>query len=99
LAFGAVTNGSISTFPVVVVSAIGGVLMVFLVHFLLHPLPLAQSLAAGLVIGLISAAPFFLMFQSPEEAKSIGSIAGIIGLSLFLIWQSGMGFYLSKVIE
>ncbi|MFK7907746.1 MAG: hypothetical protein AB8B69_21585 [Chitinophagales bacterium] len=99
LAFGAVTNGSTSTFPVVVVSAIGGVLMVVLVHFLLHPLPLAQSLVVGLVIGLIAAAPFLLMFQSPEEAKSIGSIAGMMGLSLFLIWQGGMGFYLSKVIE
>ncbi|MGB1243483.1 MAG: hypothetical protein ACPG49_13230 [Chitinophagales bacterium] len=99
LSFGAVTNGSISTFPIVVVSAIGGVLMMFLVHFLLYPLPLAKSLAVGLVIGLISAVPFFLLFQSPEEAKSIGHIAGIMGLSIFLLWQSGIGFYLSKVIE
>ncbi len=99
LAFGAVTNGSTSTFPIVVASATGGVLVIFLIHFLLHPLPLTKSLAVGLAIGLVSALPFLLLFQSPEEAKSIGSIAGMMGLSIFLIWQGGMGFYLSNVIK
>ena len=99
LVFGAIAKGSSSTFPIVIASGIGGFLMMLLVHFLLHPLPLVQSLMVGVVIGVIAAIPFFLMFQAPEEAKSIGKIAGILGLSIYLVWHAGIGLYLSKVIK
>lgn len=98
LVFGSIARGSVSTLPVVIASGIGGLVIMLLVHFLLHPIPLFQSLAVGAVIGLVAAIPFFMMFQSPEEAKSIGKIAGIIGLGIYLYWQAGIGFYLSKVI-
>ncbi|MGB0930222.1 MAG: hypothetical protein ACPGVB_05570 [Chitinophagales bacterium] len=99
LVFGSIARGSTSTLPIVIASGIGGLVIMLLVHFLLYPLPLLQSLGVGTVIGLIAAIPFFMMFQSPEEAKSIGKIAGIIGLGIYLYWQAGIGFYLSKVIE
>ncbi len=99
LVFGSIARGSTSTLPIVIASGIGGFVIMLLVHFLLHPLPLLQSLVVGAVIGVIAAIPFFMMFQSPEEAKSIGKIAGIIGLGIYLYWQAGIGFYLSKVME
>ncbi|MEZ4885242.1 MAG: hypothetical protein R3E32_10990 [Chitinophagales bacterium] len=99
LVFGAISRGSTFTLPIVIASGIGGFVMMLLVHFLLHPIPLTQSLVAGAIIGLIAAIPFFMLFQSPEEAKSIGKIAGIVGLGIYLYWQAGIGFYLSKVMD
>lgn len=99
LVVGAIGKGSASTLPIVIASGIGGVIIMLLVHFLLFSIPLPKSILVGLVIGVLSALPFFWMFQSPEEAKSIGRIAGIIGLSIYFFWQAGIGYYLSTVIK
>ncbi len=99
LVIGAIGKGSASTLPIVIASGIGGVVIILLVHFLLYSIPLPKSVLIGLVIGILSSLPFFWMFQSPEEAKSIGRIAGVIGLSIYFFWQAGMGYYLSTVIR
>lgn len=99
LAYGAISRGSTSTLPIVIASGLGGFIIMLMVHYLLHPLPLLQSLIVGTIIGVIAALPFFIIFQSPDEAKSIDKIAGIIGLGIYLYWQAGMGIYLSKIMN